>query len=222
MAQKLIVEGNDAIVLAVLCKKRGLPPPLGYETSLKFRDFVSAAGGYTNALNALKLAIQKPDDLTNIGIIVDANDVGAEARWQAIRSVLAQKYSPRTLEAADAQVGAKVIEEENLPKVGVWIMPDNSREGYLETFLADMVPLDEALWQHAVQQVAELRTQPFCELAAAKIGKANLHTWLAWKAEPGKPFGQALDSGYFHATAPTAQPFLDWFAATFQLSSATS
>lgn len=217
MAQKLIVEGNDAIVLAKLCQRRGLQPPLGYETKERFKtDFVAVANGYTKTLSTLALAIQQ-SDLTNIGIIVDANDVGAEARWQAIRAVLAKKYAPNTLGAADTQVGAKVVVEKNLPTVGVWIMPNNTDQGYLETFLADLVPVGDALWQHAVQQVADLRTQSFCELTAAKIGKANLQTWLAWKAEPGKPFGQALDSGYFHVSAPAAQHFLEWFAATFQL-----
>lgn len=220
MAQKLIVEGNDAIVLARLCQKRGLQPPLGYETAEKFKaDFVAVANGYSKTLGLLALAIQQAD-LTNIGIIVDANDAGAAARWQAIRTILAQKYAAETLTAADAQVGAKVIVEANLPTVGVWIMPDNVGLGYLETFLADLVRTGEPLWQHAVEQVADLQTKPFCELTAAKIGKANLHTWLAWKPEPGKPFGQALDADYLDAYAPAAQPFLDWFVATFQLASA--
>ena len=38
MNQLLIVEGNDAIALAVLCKKAGLKPPVGYETEDKFKN----------------------------------------------------------------------------------------------------------------------------------------------------------------------------------------
>jgi len=55
MEQKLIVEGNDAIALANLCKKSGLNPPLGYELPLKFsKEFVVNSGGYQKALKNLR------------------------------------------------------------------------------------------------------------------------------------------------------------------------
>ncbi len=55
-------------------------------------------------------------------------------------------------------------------------------------------------------------------IAIAKRGKAQLHTWLAWKKEPGKPFGQAMDANYFDIKMPVVQEFLDWFSGTFELS----
>lgn len=222
MAQKLIVEGNDAIVLAQLCKARGLQPPLGYETIEKFREeFVSSAKGYNNISKVLNLALQQAD-LNNIGVIVDANQVGATARWLDMREVLVKYYSEDTLVAADVQTGAKIITEDNLPTIGIWIMPNNADVGYLETFLAQLTPHGDALWEHATRQVQQLLTLSFCELKLVKVDKANLHTWLAWKPEPGKPFGQAVDAGYFQTNAPAVQPFLDWFAATFKLADAHS
>lgn len=220
MAQQLIVEGNDAIPLARLCQIRKLPPPLGYENKEKFKDkFVAVAGGYHKALAALEIAIQQ-SDLTNIGIIVDADDAGASARWQAIRGVLAGKYASEVLDQADKQLGAKVVIEDKLPRVGVWIMPDNFSNGYLETFLAKLIPTEDALWAHTQLQIADLFTLPFCELTPSKADKAQLHTWLAWKSDPGKPFGQAIDAGYFDSKSLVVQPFLDWFKSTFELASA--
>ncbi len=217
MAQKLIVEGNDAISLATLCQLRGLNPPLGYETPEKFKlEFVANAGGYDKILRLLRLAIQQAD-LSNIGIIVDANDVGASARWQAIRTVLTEKYSEETLAQADAMVGAKVIKEANLPILGIWIMPDNQSTGYLEHFLSGLVPTGDALWTYANTVTTTLQGQPFNETTPAKVGKALLYTWLAWKKEPGKPFGQAMNAKYFDIQSPKADPFLDWFKATFEL-----
>lgn len=134
MAQRLIVEGNDAIVLAVLCQKSGLKPPLGYDQPAKFRDeFVTVGGSDTGALRQFRLSLTEPA-LTNIGIILDANDQGPAARWQSIRAILAEKYDPATLLTADAQAGYKIIKEENMPTLGVWIMPDNAGPGYLEHF----------------------------------------------------------------------------------------
>jgi hypothetical protein len=217
MAQKLIVEGNDAIALATLCQMRGLKPPLGFESPEKFKqEFVASGGGYDKAIALLGLAINQAA-LNNIGIIVDANDAGAAARWQAIRNVLAEKYSEATLAQADAQIGPKVIQEANLPTVGVWIMPDNDGNGYLEHFLSGLVPAEEELWGHVNTVITTLKAQPFNEISVARSGKAMLHTWLAWKKEPGKPFGQAMSARYFDLQSPKVKPFLDWFKATFEL-----
>ncbi len=218
MAQKLIVEGKDAIVLAQLCHLCGLNPPLGYESAPKFKKkFVSDPEGYDKAILTLGQAIRNPE-FTNIGIIVDANEKGALARWQSIRGILAEIFSTATLETADAQPGAKIIQEEKLPTIGVWIMPDNSSNGYLEHFLASLVPQTEELWAFAQQTLETLQDRKFNELTKSKYEKALLHTWLAWKKEPGKPFGQAMASKYFDIAAPTVAPFINWFRDTFQLS----
>lgn len=218
MAQRLITEGNDAIALAVLCKKRNLPPPLGYETSLKFRDeFVQNAGGYSQAIIAFKIAIEG-NNYTNIGLILDANDAGATARWKEVRKImLGAGFSEKSLVNADAQMGPKIIEDASMPTIGIWIMPNNNDNGYLEYFFADLVPSKDPLWLYTEKVLSDLKTQTFNEIPRTRWGKAHLHTWLAWKKEPGKPFGQALEANYFDIQAPLVQPFLDWFSATFQL-----
>jgi len=103
MAQRLIVEGNDAIALAVLCQKKGLPLPVGYESPSKFQqEFVKSAGGYDRALEALRDSLDNAN-LTNIGIIVDANDQEPEARRASIRGVLAFRCANAVLERGTRQ-----------------------------------------------------------------------------------------------------------------------
>ncbi|MBK8194355.1 MAG: hypothetical protein IPK76_14505 [Lewinellaceae bacterium] len=201
--------------MATLCTKRGLKAPVGYAERSKFiKEFIKSGGGYTGALTALKDSLSD-NALTNIGIIIDANDQGPTARWQSIRAILAEKYDPATLLAADAQTGPKIIIEAGMPTIGVWIMPDNANPGYLEHFLASLVPAGNALWTHANDTINDLVTKPINELTVARKQKALLYTWLAWKKDPGKPFGLAIHSGYFNHNAPTVQPFIDWFAQTF-------
>lgn len=217
MAQKLIVEGNDAIALANLCIKGRLNPPLGYESYPKFKkEFVVNSGGFDRALKNLKEILDQ-SDVTNLGIIVDANDVGYVGRWQAIRSILAAKYGETSLGSADAQIGPKVVVEADKPTVGVWIMPDNANVGYLEHFLAKLIPEKDPLWAYAQRTIKNLCTQTFNELGNSKIGKAQLHTWLSWKEDPGKPFGQAIEANYLPLNPTVVQPFFDWFSATFEL-----
>lgn len=47
-------------------------------------------------------------------------------------------------------------------------------------------------------------------------GDNDMHAWLAWQEEPGKPFGIALKAGYFDHQSPAADRFVDWFMQTFQ------
>jgi len=97
-------------------------------------------------------------------------------------------------------------------------MPDNLHTGYLEHFLSQLIPKEDPLWMHTQTALETLREQPFNEITAAKWGKAHLHTWLSWKKEPGKPFGQAIDAGYLSINASIASSFIAWFSGTFQLS----
>lgn len=190
---------------------------MGYEHPLKFKEeFVKVGKGAVGAIRQLQLSMTEPG-LTHIGLVIDADDMGFKSRWQQIRRVLATQYEPETLTLADAQSGAKVITEQLMPTVGIWIMPDNAGKGYLEHFIASMIPAENELWNHATGVLNELRDKPFNVLTAGKHQKSLLHTWLSWQRDPGKPFGLAIQSGYFNVDATSVSPFLDWFSRTFQL-----
>ena len=42
--------------------------------------------------------------------------------------------------------GTIILETEDLPRVGVWLMPDNESAGELEDFVARMIPGDDPVW----------------------------------------------------------------------------
>ena len=216
MAQQLIVEGNDAIALAELCRKRGLSPPLGYASEAKFsQEFVKSGQGLNGALEILREALDR-NDLNNIGIIVDANDQGPTARWQSIANILSAKYQPSSLLSSQRPSGSHIVREDNMPTIGVWIMPNNHDNGYLEHFLSSLIEVSDPIWLHAQSTVTHLISQPFNVLTPAKQQKALLHTWLSWQKDPGKPFGLAMKSGYFNVNAQTVEPLLEWFRETFE------
>ena len=216
MEQQLIVEGNDAIPLANLCRKAGLKPPVGYEIPEKFKkDFVKNAGGFDKAIALFEQAL-KNANINNIGLIVDANDAGYESRKQRILDIIASEFGDEVIHSSNFSPVHQILTIGSLT-VGFWIMPDNTRNGYLEHFLADMIPSDDPLWLHTKATIADLAEAPFNELTAAKVGKAALHTWLAWKKEPGKPYGQAIEAGYLTVDPVALKPFLDWFSGTFRL-----
>ena len=135
MAQQLIVEGNDSIVIANLLRKRKLLPPLGYSEPVKFRDeFIKNAGGFNKITKAVEVALDNPA-LSNIGIIVDANEEGAAKRLAFIRAKIEEKI---TINQSITIGGGTILQSDGL-SIGIWIMPDNQNNGYLEHFLASLI-----------------------------------------------------------------------------------
>jgi hypothetical protein len=186
MAQQLIVEGNDAIAIANLLKKRNLPPPEGYFEPKKFEnEFVKRAGGVDKITKIVKEALRNPS-LTNIGIILDANDVGAKNRWESLKSLLSGKIEEIALETIQNYGTGKIIKDGNLT-IGIWIMPDNQNAGYLEHFLAKLIPASDKTWNFAQETIATLTLSGFQAFSDAKTQKALLHTWLAWQKNPVDP-----------------------------------
>lgn len=218
MAQALIVEGNDGIFLSNLCKERGLAPPVGYETPKKFMDeragFIKQAGGLENVLHTFRQTLNSTS-FRQIGIIMDANDAGPLFRCQRIEEIIKKRYPGWQGSCIPSPKGT-IIKESNLPVIGVWIMPDNQNNGYLEHFVADLIPEGDALWDHAQMVVAQLPEKRF---SGVREQKALLHTWLAWQETPGLPFGTALSSGILTPESLLADRFIEWFKEVFELSS---
>ena len=107
-----------------------------------------------------------------------------------------------------------VVRQEGLPTVGLWLMPDNSMPGMLEDFIQMLVPPGDTLWSRATAAadaiaVAERRYPPSLH------GKAQIYTWLAWQAEPGRPYGTAITARYLDASRPSGQAFVAWAAQLF-------
>ncbi len=155
-------------------------------------------------------------DLGRLGIVVDA-DTDVAARWQALRDKLIRSgYStvPVTL-----NLNGTIIKEEELPIVGIWLMPDNTIPGMLENFVSFLVPLGDSLWPMA-EDILQKVIEKDCRFRDTYQMKAQLHTWLAWQEQPGTPLGLAITNRYLDANAPHAQKLMDWIRQLFDLESA--
>lgn len=95
-------------------------------------------------------------------------------------------------------------------------MPDNKLPGTLEHFCSFLIPTDDTLWplaENTLQQVIK-QDQRFRE---AYSMKAQLHTWLAWQEDPGKPMGQAITKRFLDHNAQHAQHFIHWLRQLFNI-----
>lgn len=152
---------------------------------------------------------------SRIGIVVDA-DTDIAIRWQSLRHRLIEAGYTSVPHRPDP--GGTILKQTGRPNVGLWLMPDNTIPGMLEDFMSLLIPAGDMLWpmaQGIVQQViAKDRRFP-----QTQEMKANMHTWLAWQEEPGKPMGQAITKRYLNANAPHAQQLMTWIRQLFDLGS---
>ena len=97
-------------------------------------------------------------------------------------------------------------------------MPNNRLPGILESFIAFLIPNRESnpLWQYAMQCIAGIPDDQKA-FSDVRLPKAQLHTWLAWQKEPGKPIGQAISADYLKANSKEADNFINWIKRLFQL-----
>ena len=72
-----------------------------------------------------------------LGIVLDANDSPA-TRWQSISDRLAS-LGIQTPATPDPD-GTIIASTGDIPRIGIWLMPDNRSLGELEDFVAQMIP----------------------------------------------------------------------------------
>lgn len=198
----LIVEGKDDLhtIVHLIGEFGGLP-----EEQL---PLVISAGGVENLLRRMPTYIKS---VPLLGLVVDA-DEDPRARWLQLRQRLVSQGLSCPEQADPAGTVTHGIQAGW--QVGVWMMPDNQGAGAIEGFLETLVPQHQnAIYSHACTSTDRAR-----ELGAPfrHIGKARIHTWLAWQEFPGLPYGSALKARTFDASGELAQRFVTWTQALYK------
>lgn len=192
----VLVEGpNDLHVVQNLLKIH--LPSAGIKVKVK--------NGIDNLIQTLHVEL-RDSELRRLAIVVDA-DVDIQARWDSITHRLTGSGYldvPRRPDPAGS-----VMVQTDKPSVGVWIMPDNRTDGMLEDFVAALVPANDDLFPAARQAVESIPLERR-RFVASRRAKADIHTWLAWQPDPGRPLGLAIACTYLDPNAPSAIAFLNW------------
>lgn len=163
-----------------------------------------------NKLNVFKSA-------EAVALIVDADDNFA-GKWVSIKTKL-QSDGYNIPYELDKCGGVFAAPKDRMPQIGVWIMPDNSGSGMLETFLSYCVREGDGVWNEAESKTADIKER-YAEEQRFKdvhLDKAKMHSYLAWKEPPGIPLGQAIVKGVLDNNAELAQYFMGWISRTLNL-----
>ncbi|MCY6492381.1 DUF3226 domain-containing protein [Leptolyngbya sp. GGD] len=208
--KKLLVEGNeDKRVIPELIEKNDV---IWVDEENHPIVQIQALDGYEKLTDPDELAVQlDASGLQILGILIDA-DEQPDSRWQSIRNAARKSIPDLPSQLPEAGLIHQAQNSIGDPiKFGIWLMPDNRLQGMLETFLANLIEDDkQELWQYA-QEATQIAATKFAPFKLTHTDKANLYTWLAWQAPPGRQLHQAIQERILQPQHPTAQAFVRWF-----------
>ena len=143
-----------------------------------------------------------------LGIVVDANE-DVNARWSSV----ANRLREEDIEVPDYP-GAEGTIINGSPRVGIWLMPDNSSSGELEDFVAEMVPDDDPIWPRARRYI-DCIPEADRKFTEKKIQRARIHAWLAAREDPRR-MGAAIGAHDLRVDGALSTTFAEWLRQLFR------
>ena len=189
----LIGEGRDEVFFFdALCTDLGL-------ADVQVEEY----GGKGNLLNYLREFSVRPghQSVVSLGITRDA-DTGMAQVFQSICTLLGNNRLPVPIAAGQIAAGS--------PRVGVFVLPDNQRDGMLEDLCLDAVQTDGAIacvndFFQCVSRNTSRQPSP--------MAKARVHAWLASQDDPDLRLGEAAQRRWWPWTNPSFQPLIQFLQA---------
>ena len=196
---------DDEHVMKHICGNHGILP----------LDEIKEHGGASKLLESVPVRIKASEEGDTVGIVIDA-DTNMRARWQSIRDRITTMGYENVPEAP-VPGGTNVDPPDGtlLPRLGIWVMPDNRTDGILEDFLRFLVPQPSVLLDHAENSVADIPEGERRFRPREDELKAVIHTWLAWQREPGRPFGTAITERFLDSNVAEARVIASWLRRLF-------
>ena len=196
----MLVEGNDDFnVVWRIASISSIPQFTIYQ-----------AEGINNLLDEIETQLVAPGRRA-LGILVDAND-DLNARWQAVSRELA--LSGITLPQTPDPAGTIIPAQGRLPRIGVWLWPDNRNPGELEDFIISLIPENDPIWPLSEDYINTILARHLNKFTPGKKSRAQVHAWLAVREAPRR-MGQAIQYGDLNPNAPHFAAFATWLTRLF-------
>lgn len=218
----LLVEGeNDKSFFTACCRKIGLEDKIWVGPPNSLSDLAAGKGNAIKLLSVLIELASRDDSaerIESIGLVVDADTpagggLGFAKTWQQISEILGRHNYVMPDSREGAGKGFCFEHADGLPRIGLWVMPDNLSQGILEDFVKkSVVGTEKSLLQHAEQVVAGLKAPKF---KPHHLSKAELATWLAWQAVPGQGMHGAVGGQLLDFKKGLAKQYIDWLMRVF-------
>jgi hypothetical protein len=246
----LVEGKNDAKVIQALCEKVGiegvyiLSEKKGVIKSYfakteelrekKINVAIYPAGNDGKLLSTLQFVLQgeeaknlQGEEVETLALILDTdtkkdkdNEINIKSRLQQIAYRLRTYPNYKRRFNKINPNGLIIPQEEELPRIGLWLMPNNTDKGMLEDFLMEMVDYPDnegACIKLAKDCVTDAVNEKCASFRKPHFSKAVIHTYLAWQDEPGDALALSITQGKLNSNAPIARKFLTWLTTVFEI-----
>ena len=217
--KRLLVEGeSDRLFFEACCRHAKLEniqigPPL---------MMGAKASGKNNAVSLLPTLINqmKQETVTHLALVVDAdaketNGLGFIKTWDKITEELRKNDYDIPQRPIKPNGGICFEHKDGYPPVGLWIMPDNCSNGFVEDFIKmSLAGAETSLFERAKKTVSDLpepkRFQPH------HTNKAEVASYMAWQKSPGQGLHGAVGGNLIDFEKGVAKQYIDWLHKVFK------
>ncbi|MGD0522216.1 MAG: DUF3226 domain-containing protein [Terracidiphilus sp.] len=158
-----------------------------------------------------------------LGLILDADIEGSteadavQRRWAQLKDRFGADYNlpaafPETGLIIDPMPGRRATG--TLPRIGVWLMPNNRAYGMFEDLLMDSLGDHEK--EYTSKVVKQAKTDKVASFHDSHLSKAVIRTYMAWQEPPDIQYlGLAIQKRHFQNIETACAQFLDWLGRIF-------
>lgn len=212
----LLVEGrNDKNAIFQLVRLR-----YGADPAFEISD----CGGDDGVLRKLSGRLADGNSPQKVlGLILDTDIEGStevdaiQRRWTQLKNKITAGYDlpddfPETGLIVDPLPGRKA--KGSLPRIGVWLMPNNKAFGMFEDMLMESLGAKEK--NYTTNVVKQAKTDEIATFHDSHLSKAVIRTYIAWQEPPDVQYlGLAIQEGHFQNIEAACAQFLDWLGRLF-------
>lgn len=220
MIKHLIVEAeSDKSFIQAFLRHEKLNLQLNIDVATP-QDFESTA--YTTKQAVFQqlprlVKLLETGQVSHIGILVDMDFTDkTDIKSQNLRQI-SERLNPLGFHQRQQQNNNSGFYFENSDydnPIGVWLMPNNQNEGYLETWVKMAMSSDQQSHFTQIENfIQSLGTSHFKNPVTA-MDKARIFTWLSTQTKPTQDLSKSLE--LIAAKNPVYQNFKHWLVTTFQ------
>lgn len=220
MIKHLIVEAeSDKSFIQAFLRHEKLNLQLNIDVATP-QDFESTA--YTTKQAVFQqlprlVKLLETGQVSHIGILVDMDFTNkTDIKTQNLRQI-SERLNPLGFHQRQQQNNNSGFYFENSDydnPIGVWLMPNNQDEGYLETWVKMAMSSDQQSHFTQIENfIQSLGTSHFKNPVTA-MDKARIFTWLSTQTKPTQDLSKSLE--LIAAKNPVYQNFKHWLVTTFQ------
>ena len=220
MIKHLIVEAeSDKLFIQAFLRHEKLNLQLNIDVATP-QDFESTAYTTKQAVfqQLPRLAkLLETGQVSHIGILVDMDFTDkTDIKSQNLRQI-SERLNPlgfHQRQQKNDNLGFYFENSDYDNPIGVWLMPNNQDEGYLETWVKMAMSADQQSHFTQIENfIQSLGTSHFKNPVTA-MDKARIFTWLSTQPQPTQDLSKSLE--LIAANNPVYQNFKHWLVTTFQ------